>query len=155
MSRPARVIGEIASNGCRAVIALVPIDSLRPHEQVIEEHVVELLEDIRSRGVLIRPILVDAKTLIVLDGHHRVEALRRLGARWVPAVLVDYDDDSCVRVGSWRPGWRVSKGLVRAAGLSGKLLPPRTSRHIVSFRIPEVNVSLALLQSGGGDTDAC
>ncbi len=122
-------------------VELVPLDALRPHEMVIEERVRALAEDIARRRVLIRPILVDENTMVILDGHHRVEALRRLGARRVAALLVDYGSE-CVTVGSWRPGWRVTKEDVVRAGLSGRLLPPRTSRHRVCFQIPEVNVPL-------------
>jgi hypothetical protein len=133
---------------CNVRIELIPIELLRPHEQIIDEHVEELLEDIRRRGVLIKPILVDEKTLTILDGHHRVEALRRLGAKYVPAVLVDYDDE-CISVGTWRPGWKVTKSLVRSTALSGKLLPPKTSRHITRFEIPELNIPLRVLVEGG------
>ncbi len=133
-----------ASKSFKAKIAVVPIDSLKSHEQIVEDHVKELMNDIRKRGILIKPILVDAKTMIVLDGHHRVEALRRLGRKLIPAVLVDYDDE-CVTVSSWRPDWKVSKELVRRAGLSGQLLPPKTSRHRVCFEIPEVNYPIEKL----------
>jgi len=132
----------------RVEFSLVPLDSLRAHEQVVEEHVEELLEDIRCRGILIRPILVDKNTMVILDGHHRVEALRKLGARYIPAILVDYRDDSIVTVGSWRPGVRVTKDMVVKAGLSGELLPPKTSRHRVSFLIDDVNAPLELLLGG-------
>jgi hypothetical protein len=108
---------------------------------VYEDRVRRLMDDILGRRLLIRPILVDVNTMVILDGHHRVEALRRIGARYVAAILVDYRSD-CVAVGSWRRGWKVSKEDVLRAGLSGKLFPPRTSRHRVCFEIPEVNVPL-------------
>jgi hypothetical protein len=125
-------------------IGLVPIHLLKSHERVIEERVVKLMREISSRGAQLRPILVDYKTLIILDGHHRVEALKRLGAKLVSAALVDYDSD-CVKVSSWRPEWRVTKELVRRSGLTGNLLPPRTSRHQVCFEIPEVIAPLSIL----------
>lgn len=134
--------------GCNPRIELVPIDLLKPHEQVISEHVIELLEDISRRGILIKPVLVDEKTLVILDGHHRVEALKRLGAKLIPAVLVDYDDDNCVTVDSWRPDWVVTKNLVRSTALNGGLLPPKTSRHKTLFTIPDVNIPLSLLCRG-------
>ncbi|MCE4604886.1 MAG: ParB N-terminal domain-containing protein [Aeropyrum sp.] len=137
-------VEKILQLGRHGVLALVPIDKLKRHEEVLEHKVASLEDDIRSRGVLIRPILVDAKTLVILDGHHRVEALRRLGARRVPAVLVDYDSD-CVNVDSWREGVTVSKDEVRRRGLSGDPYPPKTSRHRLCFNIPEVNYSLSNL----------
>lgn len=129
------------------VIKLVPIEVLRPHERVIEKHVTELMNDIVRDGRLIYPILVDRETMIILDGHHRVEALKRLGARYIPAILVDYRGDG-VKVSSWRENWAVSKEDVVRAGIEGNLLPPKTSRHITSFDIPAVNVPLDVLFGG-------
>lgn len=125
-------------------VTLVLLTVLRPHEEYIEERVRFLQEDLERRRIQEKPILVDAKTMIILDGHHRVEALRRLGARRIAAVLVDYDSD-LVTVGSWRPGYRVTKDLVRRAGLTGNLLPPRTSRHQVRAEMPRADVPLDML----------
>lgn len=126
------------------IIKLVPIERLRSHERIIEEHVKELVEQLLRDGELFYPVLIDKSTMIILDGHHRVEALRRLGARYVPAILIDYSSD-VVEVDTWRDGWRVCKEDVIRAGLSGELLPPKTSRHIVCFDIPKVNTPLNVL----------
>lgn len=88
---------------------------------------------------------MDYKTLVILDGHHRVEALRILGLKRIPALLVDYDSD-CVKVTSWRDGVIVTKSMVREYGLKGILMEPKTSRHMVCFEIPEVNIPLEVLR---------
>lgn len=128
----------------KLLVALVPLSVLKPHEAVIEDRVRELLEDIKWRGAVLKPVVADFKTMVILDGHHRVEALKRLGASYVPALLVDYDSD-CVSVSSWRKGVAVSKEMVREAGLSGKLLPPKTSRHVLCFEVPEVRIGIEML----------
>jgi len=109
--------------------ALVETDSLRPHEQVDEAHLRRLTEEIRRDGVLYRPVLVDRQSLVILDGHHRVLALRHLGCRFAPAYLVDYDD---ARIQVWprRRDVPVSKSSVIQTGTSGRLYPPKTSRHV-------------------------
>ena len=122
-------------------LALLPINALKPHEMVIEERVRRLIEDLLRTWILRRPILVDDSTYIVLDGHHRLEALRRIGARRIVAVLIDYDSEQ-VEVSSWRLDVHVDKDTVRMAGLTGKLLPPRTSRHITRFHIPELYIRI-------------
>lgn len=129
----------------KARLAIVPIDKLKPHEKIDERHLECLMDIIVRDGVLIKPLLVDAKTMIILDGHHRYEILKRLGKKYVPVLLVDYDSD-IVDVSSWRRDWRVSKELVRKAGLSGKLLPPKTSRHILKIKLPNVNMPLEKLE---------
>ena len=125
----------------RWYVALVPLDVLRPHEGVDEQHLQELMKQVISEGVLRYPIVVDVKTMTILNGHHRVEILKRLGRKYVPALLVDYDSD-CVQVTSWRPGWSVTKEFIRKIALAGTLLPPRTSRHTLCFEIPRVDVPL-------------
>ncbi|BAN89986.1 predicted transcriptional regulator [Aeropyrum camini SY1 = JCM 12091] len=130
------------------VVGLVSISSLKPHEEIEGERLHILLEDIKRRRLVVKPILVDAKTLVILDGHHRFNALKILGARYAPAVLVDYDSP-CVSVGSWREGVSVSKEEVRRRGVEGRLYPPRTSRHRVCFEIPDVNATLEELAGDG------
>jgi len=126
-------------------VALLPLEALRPHENINEEHLRSLMSEIVKDGVLRKPILVDFKTLVILDGHHRVEALRRLGARVIPAFLVDYSSDRIV-VSTWRKGWRVTKKDVLRAGLTGAKMPFKTSRHIlVGVDLPIVNIPLEKL----------
>jgi ParB-like chromosome segregation protein Spo0J len=118
---------------------------LRPHEDVVEGRVRGLADQILLDGFIRYPILVDSKTLVVLDGHHRLAVAKLLGLRFIPAILVDYDGD-CVSVSSWRDGVTVTKDMVREHGLKGNLMPPKTSRHRVSFEVPEVRVPLEVLR---------
>jgi len=50
-----------------------------------------VLEAIRAAGAVYKPIIVDAETLTVVDGHHRLAALKLIGARRAPVLLVDYE----------------------------------------------------------------
>lgn len=109
---------------------LIEIDRLRAHELVERDRVEKLKEELRRSGVLVRPILVDEKNLIVIDGHHRVQALRELGCKLVPALLVDYENSN-ICVVPWRDCDKVTKEDVVRAGLTGKLLPPKTSKHVI------------------------
>jgi len=111
-------------------ICMIDINELKGHECTLEEIVKELQEEIGRDGVLKRPIVVDEETLLILDGHHRVEVLRRLGCKKVPAVLVDYWDPS-IMVFSWKKNKRISKEVVLKAALSNVKLPPKTTKHMV------------------------
>lgn len=110
---------------------LYDLDSLRCHERTIPPYLELLTREIADDDVLKYPIVIDGATRTILDGHHRYRALRRLGCTSIPAFAVDYSDPG-IRVGSWRGGV-VSKGDVLRAGLSGRLLPPKTSRHFLPF----------------------
>ena len=118
---------------------------LRPHEDVVEGRFRGLADQILLDGFIRYPILVDSRTLVVLDGHHRLAAAKLLGLRFIPAILVDYDGDR-VSVSSWRDGVTVTKDMVREHGLKGNLMPPKTSRHRVCFEVPEVGVPLEVLR---------
>ncbi len=76
----------------RIELKTVKISSLLPHESVIEQRVEEIMRDIEENGLRF-PIIVDRNNRIIIDGHHRVEAFRRLGLSRIPALLVDYLDD--------------------------------------------------------------
>ncbi|MGC8988177.1 ParB N-terminal domain-containing protein [Infirmifilum sp.] len=128
----------------RYPVALVPIELLHPHDEVDQARLDELLYEIVESQLVRKPIIVESETLTILDGHHRVSVLKKLGKRLVPALLISYEDP-CLRVESWRSDWVVTKELVLRAGLSGRLLPYKTSRHILCFEIPAVNVPLSYL----------
>ncbi len=81
-------------------LGLARISSLRPHEGLLEEDVRSLASSMAGEGVQLDPLMVDSATMVVLDGTHRLEALRRLGAIWAAVALVDYRDPG-VRVGRW------------------------------------------------------
>jgi len=72
---------------------LVRIGDLVNHEGVEYPRVKHLMRSVRELGVLFKPVIVDSKTKVVIDGHHRVAALKLLGAEYVPAIVVDYKID--------------------------------------------------------------
>lgn len=137
----------IKSIGRDAHLVLVWIDALRPHEQVVPERVRDLVASIQSKGYFGPPILVEREHYIVLDGHHRVEALKVLGARWAPAIVISYDPRH-VSLDSWREGVRVSREEVVKRALSRELFPPKTTRHIVRVSNPIVRASWMSLLKG-------
>src|SRR2546430_6386636 len=69
----------------RVRFAVVEIGRLRGHERIRPALLEQLMEQIRKDGYLRRPVLVADGELVILDGHHRVEAVRSLVARLVPA----------------------------------------------------------------------
>ena len=109
---------------------ILPIRVLKPHEAVIESLVNVQIKDILACGYIKYPIVVDARTLTILDGHHRVETLKRLGIGYVPAFLVDYAQDY-VDVYPLRKDIPVSKqSILDMAILKKSVYPPKTSRHV-------------------------
>jgi len=126
-------------------IDIVDISELKPHEEIYIEHVHRLLRDILDKGYIERPILVDINSMTILDGHHRVVALKYLNRGRIPVILIDYLNDNIVKVYSWRNGYIVTKYDVLYRAKTGLLYPPKTSRHVTSFEIPKIDLDISLL----------
>lgn len=109
--------------------AIVEIDDLMEHERIDKEYCEQLKRQIQKDGVIKRAIAVDSSTRVVLDGHHRLNALKNLGCKRIPAVLVDYNSPT-IQVQAWHKD-KVNKQTVIEAGMTKNKLPPKTSKHIV------------------------
>jgi len=59
-------------------LVILPMEFLKPHELTESPWQAVQRVEIRNDGFLRKAILVDRQTLTVLDGHHRIEALRKL-----------------------------------------------------------------------------
>lgn len=99
-------------------LEFVDIDRLLLHEEVIHGLLESVTAELRSTGILLHPVVVSREHGIVLDGNHRVEALRRIGARRVLAYKVDYLSGE-VEVKRWfravRRDLNVAEFLTRAS----------------------------------------
>ena len=60
----------------------------------------KLAAEIRMDEALRHPVIIDEESLVVLDGMHRVAALKILNCRRIPACLVNYKSPS-ISVGAW------------------------------------------------------
>lgn len=126
--------------------ALVPLERLRGHEEFESEKVDALVAELRRTGKFVEPIWVARDSLVILNGHHRVEALRRLGARRAAAWIFDYDADT-VTLDRWGPGPPIAKAEVLERARKGTLFPPKTTRHRIRIDLPRKAVPLAELLS--------
>ncbi len=122
-------------------IKFIQSNLLKQHEKVNTNHLKLLFNQIKHDGILNHPIIVDKNTLIILDGHHRFNTLKKLGLSIIPVYLVDYRSKE-IEVSSWREGKKVTKELVIQAGLLGELLRPKTSKHLVPKRPKQVKIPL-------------
>jgi len=125
---------------------MLGIGKLRSHEEIRPELLDSLVKEIQKDGFLRKPVLVEDRHFVILDGHHRFEALKRIGCKKVPVYLVDYYDDA-IYLTTW-PGAKhtnVTKDEVLAMAKSGGLYPPKTTRHIVNVELKEVRVKISEL----------
>jgi ParB-like chromosome segregation protein Spo0J len=129
-------------------VELVPLEVLRPHEQILPKKVDQLEKMTHRWNAYTKPLLIDRATGTILDGHHRYEVAQRLELLCVPCVLIDYLEDSLIELDIWPNCGRdeVTKNEVIQAALSGNLFTPKTSRHRLSDHLPPIAVPLSRLR---------
>lgn len=91
---------EIKTSSISLKITIDEVDKLYIHEEIIPSILHWLVNKIKQDGFFKDPIIVDEKTMVVLDGMHRVAAARELGYRYIPVCLVDYDNPN-IGLYSW------------------------------------------------------
>ena len=111
-------------------IVFIEIEELKEHEEIRPDYLEELKNEILSDGILKMPIAVDKKTYIILDGHHRLHALKKIGCQRIPVILFDYQSPE-IKVLPHREGETVTKEMIIQTALAGRRMPPKTSKHMI------------------------
>jgi hypothetical protein len=135
-------------------VVILPIDELKPHEKGSPLYLEILKQEITKDGVIKYPIIADEKTLVILDGMHRWLALKNMGYTLIPVILVDASKNSGIRVGRRRihrytcnQESEIPIENVISAGISGRLMKPRSTRHFFPFsKFQQINYPLTLLK---------
>ncbi|MCH8519249.1 MAG: hypothetical protein LAT82_00650 [Nanoarchaeota archaeon] len=110
---------------------IVEIDALLPHEEVDFENYEVVSAGIAENNVIERAIIIDKKSNVILDGHHRYSVLLDLGCKFIPVVYVNYVQDSSFILDFYpnRLHLRCTKEEIIKKALNGKLLPYKTTKH--------------------------
>lgn len=147
-------------------LRLVPIKDILLYEQFEEEKVARLVEKIRAEGVFFNPVSL-VKEMVLIDGNNRLEALKRLGANFVPAVVYDYADIDLLANVHFKVGNRITRlsefareqgkriefkrrspiDILNAAK-EGKMIPNGETFHRVPQSVIRLPVPLESLKAG-------
>lgn len=111
-------------------VVFFEIEELKEHEEIRPDYLEALKNEIQSDGILKMPICIDKKTCIILDGHHRLQALKRIGCKKIPVVMVDYQSPE-IKVIPWREGETITKEKIIDTALSGGRMRSKTSKHMI------------------------
>lgn len=126
------------------LIKLIAINKLKSHEQIDYRHFLEVKEKIKKDGFINNPVIVDKNNYVIIDGHHRVMALKSLKAKKIPSFLVDYFDKK-IKVYLRRKELKITnlKKAVIKASLSNNLFPSKTTGHLIKNQRPR-NIKISL-----------
>ena len=124
-------------------VVAVRVAELRQTEKFSEPRVEWLIAKIKREGVWSNPVGLDDKHNLVLDGHHRVEAARRLKFGWIPAMRFEY---AKVKLYSRRKRYKVTWRMVVAKALAGEVYPYKTTRHVFPVELPVLEIPISKLR---------
>ena len=119
---------------------IILISKILPLEKVFKKHLDNVSKMILKTNTMNRPLIIDKKYKIVLDGSHRYAFLYNQGYKLAPVIEVDYDNES-IFVGNhlhhrflYDEDKKITKKEVIHRALKNKLYNPRTTRHFFPFR---------------------
>jgi cytidyltransferase-like protein len=135
-------------------VELVAVSTLKPLELVLPMHFKNIEKMVLSDRVMIKPLIIDDKYNIVLDGSHRYAFLIKYGFKFAPVIKVDYADES-IFVGNHLKhryvkdvNFLITKSEVISRGVNENLFNARTTRHFFPFRKNAYPTSLNSLEKG-------
>jgi hypothetical protein len=104
------------------------IDELAPHEEVVKERALALVDYLESLNsdLIVPSIIVCSKTYMIIDGHHRVSALKEMGFSSLPCTFIDYSSEQILTGKALNS---ISKESLLDACGAKKLFPPKTTCH--------------------------
>jgi hypothetical protein len=115
------------------------------HEEIDTQNL-SRIKSMLSSGWVVPIVVVKVRKnkYLVLDGHHRLNALKELGFDKIPCLLVDYKN---VKLGYWREEYKyIRKKDVIKHALRGEKFPIKTTRH--RFPFSEVDYVMSLSEIG-------
>ncbi len=121
---------------------ITDINKLKPHENIIEKNLLKLYKSIKKLNLIKNPIIVEKDNFVILDGHHRYYALKKLGCKKAPVYLVNYfHNEVLVKLRRRLKIKNIKKSVVLRA-LKSRPFPPKTTKHIIKNRPKNINLKL-------------
>lgn len=120
-------------------IKLISTDKIRQHEGINLQYMDELIKKITKKKCYTNPIVIDRATKMILDGHHRFNAIKKMGGKKIPCLVIDYYGDD-ITVKTHGQG-KIDKKTIITMALGNKLFPPKTTKHYLK-KIPLEDLNL-------------
>lgn len=126
-------------------VKLLSLNSLRPTENHDTHRVSALEKDIINIGVWKVPLLIEENKFAIMDGHHRFQVAKNIGLQRIPCLVIGYDNPF-LRLSSGKVGVKISPECIINAGLTGNLLPYKSTVHILELNLLQIKVPIELLR---------
>lgn len=112
---------------------MIKVCDLKSHELIDKSASDKLYSYLDALEYKIIPsIIIDSSTNIIIDGHHRVDVIKRFNIQTINVLAIDYmNPNNGIIV---HPNnLTITKEDVIDAGLSGNLLPVKSTKHVIQY----------------------
>lgn len=124
-------------------LMLIRTSDLFHIEGFSSKRVASLSKKILKDQIWSKPICIERKFKLVLDGQHRFECAKLLKINYIPCLAFEYND---VELWSLRKNHVVNRKIVIEKAISGNLFPYKTVKHLFPCNIPLISIPLKKLQ---------
>ena len=109
-------------------IELMNIASLIPHEEIIiakKNHKKSIYK--KTNKISFLTIIACSKTSVIIDGHHRYNAMKELGFIKIPVTRINYYSEKVIT----NEDNSILKSEIITNAQNKKLYPPKSTNHLV------------------------
>jgi hypothetical protein len=118
----------------------VDISSIHTHENVIVENVLAFEQYLNKSQNFLVPTIIVSDNLVLIDGHHRLELMKRMGYTKIPVTVINYYHE-CVLT-HIEASKRLGKDVIVQSALNKVNLKPKSTRHVLCVNDKFVPISI-------------
>lgn len=110
-------------------IDFIELGKIKKSELHHYERAKEIRHKIIKDSCWTHPVVIEDERYFIMDGHHRYDAALKMGLSHIPCVKLSYRD-ARVKLLSWRKEFKIKVSDIYSIESSGKLFPPKTTKHL-------------------------
>jgi len=119
---------------------IVDITSIHTHENVIVENVLAFEQYLNKSQNFLIPSIIVSDDMVLIDGHHRLELMKRMGYTKIPVTVINYYHD-CVLT-HIDANKRLAKKTIVQSALNDINLQPKSTRHVLCVKDKLIPISI-------------
>ena len=115
-------------------VNLIPLKDLVPHEEHYPKKSSEISKYLMLGPIYnLAPIIIDQKTKMIIDGHHRFQALIEAKKSFAPCVLINYQKKEVFVFKKAIGGQLIDKNEILSKAFEKKLYPQKFTCHAIEI----------------------
>lgn len=108
---------------------MVDANAIFTHENVIIENVIAFEQYLNKSQNFLIPTIIISDEMVLIDGHHRLELMKRMGYTKIPVTVVNYHH-KCIAT-HIDVNKRLEKDVIIQSALNRTNLTPKSTRHVL------------------------